>query len=257
MPDLDGVRLKLARAREHRERVDRLIGDFRKTPSYAVRSEIDSHTGQQRWLADGIVAVPDPQIAIIAGDCLYDFRCTLDHIAWQLGKRSEAKRLDQVMFPLHESADRFLEQGFRRIRELKPEMIAAIVRAQPCYGWNRYFNASLCALEYLTSIDKHRHLNIVAASAGGGLWDPPSAGPEGHVVYEGPVEHGTVLAVIPPDEVKVNFFPVRDVAFADMRERGGRSSVERLLLGIDSAVWHVLEDIRVECLPGEEPFPHW
>lgn len=257
MGDLDGVRLKLARAREHREHVDRLIRDFRNTPSYGVRPEIDPNTGEQRWLADGIVAVPDPGIAIIAGDSLYDFRCTLDHVAWLLGERSEAKRLDQIMFPLHESAERFLEQGFRRIRELKPEMIAAIVMTQPCYGWNRYFNASLCALEYLTSIDKHRHLNIVAAAAAGGLWEPPSAGPEGHIVYEGPVEHGTVLAVIPPDEVKVNFFPVRDVAFADMREHGGRSSVGRLMLGIDSAVWRVLEEFRTRFFPGEPPFPHW
>lgn len=258
MSDLTGIRLKLRRAREHRKAVNDHVRGFLKTPAYAVQDEIDPQTGQQHWRVKGNPRTPDSQIALLAGDCLYDFRCVLDHLAWQLGDMSGMKRPDRTLFPLFDDGADFIRHGFWRIEELCPEMVAAIARAQPCYGWNRYFNASLAALEVLVNIDKHRHLNVLAASLAGHGYSPGSpigGGPS--FVHEGPVYDGTIIATFPPEEVKVQFSIWGAVAFESIDPLDAGGDVERTLLGIDSAVWHVLEDFRREFFPTEEAFIKW
>ncbi len=258
MSDLGSVRLKLARARKHQQAVNHHVRRFLETPPYTVRDEIDPKTGEQHWCVNGEPRVPDDSISVLAGDCLYDFRCTLDHLAYQLGVLSGMKRPDRIMFPLFDSADNFLINGFWRVNELRPEIIARIVMSQPCYGWNSHFNLALCALESLSNIDKHRHLNVLAASLGGMMWHPgsPVNGGRGFI-YEGPVENGTVVASFPPEEVKVQFSVIYSIAFGESRPMPGGGDVSRVLLSIDSAVWHVLEDFRTRFFPGEPPFIKW
>ena len=226
MPDLSSVRLKLERAREHQKAVNDDVRRSLETPPYSVRPEIDSESGEQRWRVHGEPRIPDDNIALLAGDCLYDFRCALDHLVWQLGDMSGMQRPDRTMFPLFDDPDRFLRIGFPRIRELKSEMLARITMSQPCYGWNRYFNTALCTLESLGNIDKHRHLNVLAASLGGALWAPSSPISGGRSFVDGgPVCDGTVIAIFPSDEVKVEFRILFTVAFGESQPMVGGGDV--------------------------------
>ena len=57
--------------------------------------------------------------------------------------------------------------------------------------------------------------------------------------------------------MKVEFGVWNAVAFESERPLPNGGLVEMLLLGIDSAVWHILEGFRTEFFPGEPPFLKW
>lgn len=253
MHELASVNLKLARAREHRYSIDAAIGDFRKSQLYPVRAEIDPDSREQVWRMDGEPQPPPERIAVLIGDCLYDFRCALDHLAWELVKVSGGKPDNRVMFPIFTDAGKF-SQGFRRIDQMSTDILALIVLTQPCYGWNPHRNRMLAALECLVNIDKHRHLHVISAATDGAFWNPGSPVADTVRIFEGPVHDGTELGRFPPDDVKLQFFPAIGVAFAE-DALPSNGSVLQILMGIDDVTCLVVDSFRQRFFPSAESFP--
>jgi hypothetical protein len=79
---LDGARLKLERAEEHRQT---LIGEFQQYwSSDAYVPEPDVQDGEAILRAK-VRTPPDPMWSVIIGEWAHNVRCALDYITWELG----------------------------------------------------------------------------------------------------------------------------------------------------------------------------
>ena len=243
-PSLDGVRLKLARAREHQSTAQATAEAFRdrfRAEPYPVVSEIDPQTGEKRWRIDRDLPAPPPELAIIVGDALYNFRSALDHLVWQLVLANGEEPTRDNAFLIAATT-----QSFGRWADTRFKGVAAPARAvldwyQPCFAHHRYWGPDLLLLETLGNIDKHRRLNVLTASTSGGFWHPPlPAHTTGAFILEGPLERGAVIASVPQDYAHVEFDPVPDVAICEAAVPTNES-VDSLMMGIESVVSHIID----------------
>jgi len=249
MSNLESVNLKLGRAREHRKAIDKELGDLRKHQAYPVLPEIDPETREQIWRMDGEPPPPPDRIAVLIGDCLYNFRCALDHLAWELSTKPD----NRTMFPIFHDPGSF-SNSFWRLHHMSTDVLAMLVATQPCYGRNPHRNRMLSALESLTNVDKHRHLHVIAAGTLGAFWAPGSPIHGEVFIYEGPIHDQTILARFPPNDVKVQFVPAVSVAFAEGALPDG-GEVLQALMGIDDVTCLVVDSFRQQFFPSAEPFP--
>ena len=115
---LDGVRIKLRRAKDHltdlRSKLDP-IADEATRSIVGAPSEDDPST-----LVYRVTRVPDidPIIAAITGDIVHNLRSALDHVAWQLVVLDNGQPTRDTVFPLHEST--MNERGNPRVLTIQP-----------------------------------------------------------------------------------------------------------------------------------------
>jgi hypothetical protein len=116
--------------------------------------------------------------ALIAGDCLFDLRCALDHMVFDLHRRRFRGRVPPDVekasgFPIlltkptgsGRSAD---PAKWREIRHLALKQRRAIEFLQPYNRRRDKFRRirhALADIQTLNNIDKHRHLHVVEAVA--------------------------------------------------------------------------------------------
>ena len=120
-----------------------------------------------------ITKPPDPQIAIVLGDLLFNIRSALDHIAVAC---APANRRRQAGFPLYDKRPEGDDQKkFESMtRGMASEALAVIEYEQPYNVQNRASNMrqesveALFALNALQDADKHRSLAVLVA----GISDP-------------------------------------------------------------------------------------
>ena len=90
MASLDGPIAKFNRAREHVETLRRNLEPFRDLNSYVIASDIDDETGEQIRRFDAVPPMPTG-LEVIIGEMLYNLRCSLDHLVWQLDTWSQSQ----------------------------------------------------------------------------------------------------------------------------------------------------------------------
>lgn len=220
-----------------------MIETWGKANPLTARAEIDPDTGEQVWSIDGKPPDAPDDLTLLLGECLYNFRSALDHLAWQLDKNPGR----HTMFPL---ARCFSEWRVNRLRGMPDEAIAMIANLQPCYGSNAYAMAMLWGLETFMNIDKHRHLNVVAAGFGDGIWGAiPS------FIHVGAIEDGTVILRFPPGQMQMQLLYPPAVAFSDSGEMPTVASVNAALVGIDTVLCYIVQDFRNKFFPGEPDYP--
>lgn len=169
MAALDGVDEKIERAKVHQadlaQQLEAVLGNGKQR----FVLEPDPETG---WHALRVFGVPalDPEWRTIIGDCLFNLRSALDHLAWELVHLDGKIPTDEDMttFPIWESP--FTKKGKPRTLQLKPavscqDILDAVEKVQPYVdtgsppeppSWN-----PLWELHRLNIIDKHRQLLVV------------------------------------------------------------------------------------------------
>ncbi len=113
---------------------------------------------------------PDPMISVIIGECLYDLRSALDHLAVAMAPRN---RKASAAFPVEwtdpwekDSAGNFVyhqerRRGFTsRIKGMPDEAVKMITFAQPYQRKNSELE-TLGLVSRLENADKHRELIVV------------------------------------------------------------------------------------------------
>lgn len=239
MYDLGSVRQKIARANEHYEVFQIERDRFIETKPCAYRQEADVDRGQTLWRVIGEPKMPPPHLVSVIGDSLQNFRSALDHLAWQLVESNGLiKPTRQTAFPIFNNPDVYKRYAPTKLKGMSDGAKTAIKDLQPCFGRNAHRNFTLWNLENLNNVDKHRHLNVVAAATAGGSWD----GIKGDVfLHDGPLEDGTVVARYGAENVNVYFGLVLDVAFRDAEPPGGIDSlVSAILVGCDHLIGSVI-----------------
>jgi hypothetical protein len=163
--------LKVQRAGQHLDEVREAVGAYAsRNPYRAVRAR--QPRGQRHiWLYRlEMTEEPDPMIPVIIGECLYDLRSALDHLAVAMAPR---KRKANAAFPVettdpwerNEAGD-FVYGDERRqsftskVKDMPPEAVKMIIKAQP-YQCENSGMETLSLISRLENADKHRSLIAV------------------------------------------------------------------------------------------------
>jgi hypothetical protein len=160
-------RLKIARAEHHFEDLRVVVERYREGHHYrAVCPNPPRRPTHWRFVLE-ITKPPDPEIAIVLGDFLFNVRSALDHIAVAC---APPDRKRQAGFPLYERQPQGEEQWkFESMtRGMASEAIAVIEYEQPYNLPNRTSSGpesveALFALNALQDADKHRSLAHLVA----------------------------------------------------------------------------------------------
>lgn len=163
-PNLDGVRVKLGRAKRHRDELRAAVAPVSDPSAFSiVRSPVD---GKPSRIEYRVVYTPviDPMVGAIVGDIVHNLRSSLDHVAWQLVLLDGGQPNDRTAFPLHET--RTNRKGNPRQLTIEPgignpRIMAAVEAMQPFSEANYGHDPATDALGIvgrLDNIDKHRLL---------------------------------------------------------------------------------------------------
>jgi hypothetical protein len=178
--DRQSWHLKVERADRHLKEVKSAMADYAsRQPFRAVRA---SQPKVQRhiWLYRlEMTEEPDPMIPVIIGECLYDLRSALDHLAVAMAPKN---RRSSAAFPVEwadpwekDAAGAFVHDDARRrsftskVKGMPAEAVEMIKEAQP-YQREHPELETLGLLSSLQNADKHRQLVAI----GHGLLDARS-----------------------------------------------------------------------------------
>jgi hypothetical protein len=167
-----GVRRKLLRAEHHLKILNDIVTRYKRTEYLLIPKPCDDP--DEILFSIKLPKIPE-DIALIAGDCIHNLRCVLDHIVWQLAHRTSPNRTPEQrkknMFPLSLTYGEFVKQVAReRLNGLPPKAVTLVETFQPYHAAFDF----LGALGELENIDKHRTLVIVASFVHG-LYSPEFA----------------------------------------------------------------------------------
>lgn len=152
---LESVNRKIARAREHLERVQVMAEAFR-----TVIPEFDRERppGSVMLMVSAKLPPAPPELGPLIGDCVHNLRCALDHLIWQLVIANRREPTRRNMFPVCENAPQFQKQLERgRLDGVCPNAQKLVERFQP---FADPANQPLFTLTELDNIDKHRFLLV-------------------------------------------------------------------------------------------------
>ena len=197
---LEGPAAKLARAESQFVVIEHQIESlWHPNEPWPVTSKTYRGGLEHRFYLGELPSV-EPAWALIAGEIMFNLRCALDHLVWELhvrhyrGRAIPAAIERASQFPIFDDAARFREQGQGRIKTLSERDRRAIAFLQPYVRRNdewRSTRRALWDLNTLHNIDKHRKLHVVASTQGLAITPgfPPSTGFDSHPVF-GPVKSG-------------------------------------------------------------------
>lgn len=220
-PSLEGVDLKLNRAKDRLDALSKAIGEFLTDPdSYSLALKC----GPQRREAFRVTEVrsPPPDWGILIGDCVHHYRSALDHLVFQLVVANTRGRLPAKVekrseFPIFNSGPKFRGKGKRKgvpssggglakIQDTPAAAQAIIESLQPYHRRKKPAAQALWELQELANIDKHRLLHVTYATIRGSTFTVTQqrnvASLRGFRFRPGPLKPNAVIAewqVIPID----------------------------------------------------------
>lgn len=181
----------------HRKDFERRVDRFVHSHAYTELREDDGEAGKRRWIVQIHKRPPLIRWGALIGDCLFNFRSALDHLAYDLAvANNQGRPLPTTVeetseFPLFSKRPPTKRELDRRIGAIDQKARKLIEGMQP-YG--RKDRAALKYLNDLQNFDKHRTLHLVfAVSKGLSYWGDIG---EFDFLNFGPLEHGDVLAEI-------------------------------------------------------------
>ncbi|HTV56667.1 MAG TPA: hypothetical protein VMI06_17350 [Terriglobia bacterium] len=180
--------LKLDRAREHLQAFEQEAEAWVKTKPYAIVDEPDPNPPpqpignavviQRRFRVTRVDPVPG-RLSLILGDCLFNIRSSLDHLALYLAKNHTPNMTPTQIrgseFPIFQKPPSRPEER-RKIGYVAPAVRSVIMALQPYHRGNTYHTHPLWQIHELNNIDKHRMLTVCITS--------PSVGGEKQVRFQ-------------------------------------------------------------------------
>jgi hypothetical protein len=158
---------KFARAYHHFKMMGPEINRWVESDPYTISDEIDPNSGDNVVSAQ-LVGAPPPIIAQMLGDCLHNFRATLDHLVHALALKNKSTLTDaeatETAFPIFQTCPGFKSRGMGKIKHVSGEAQAIIKGLQPYHAGDKATSHPLWVLEKLENIDKHRRLLITVSS---------------------------------------------------------------------------------------------
>jgi hypothetical protein len=226
---LAGVRIKLERARDHLETLNREVSTFLRRRPYKI---IEERRRGGRDLVFRVSIRETPPLAWSAGigDCVQNMRAALEYLAWELARLdAPGEPPSKTGFPIYVDAQSYYAtrkdgkpeswSGLKKVERIGKEAQYEIEASQPFNGrndvlsgvspgivphevvehgswevlWQRH---PLWKLEQLAKSDRHRALRVIGATGTSYGGSRPSGSPEPeHVdVRLGPFKDGAIIA---------------------------------------------------------------
>ena len=160
---LESARRKILRAMKHRQPIEEAIADYRSRHPYT--KIIQPNSAPQLKITEQ----PPIEIAIIAGEILYQLRSALDHLFFDLVRKNFIgpfclKELKRIQFPLLPERPKGIVSPvpieafkFPYYVRIAPDHFALIEGLQP-YHHGAGFHELMRMLHVFSNIDKHRYL---------------------------------------------------------------------------------------------------
>jgi hypothetical protein len=156
---LDGVELKIKRAKKHLYDLEGMWRWFCETNPYGFVVEKDRETGEQSLVVNRADPLP-LCIAGLAGDIVHNLRSALDQIIGQLIGANGRQPHNRAEFPIGNSESDYRSNKARKTQGISKEAADFLDVLKPYKGGNE----PLWAIHHLDIVDKHRLLLTVAAS---------------------------------------------------------------------------------------------
>ncbi|HZO97144.1 MAG TPA: hypothetical protein VFB42_07220 [Gaiellaceae bacterium] len=170
---LRSARIKLDRANLHASTAKREFRRFinkHPRPTLRVESETDVQVipvGETASLSlvlnRGFPALPD-SFAARFGDALHNYRCALDHLAWELvqhGRDPNPAEPWRVQFPIYSERSKFRANRAKRLPGVDVRGPVQFIEARHRYVGGQATNEVLLRLARLSNEDKHRSLHLM------------------------------------------------------------------------------------------------
>lgn len=199
--------LKWNRAKQHLEDVERLCAPYDVVRPYKVTHQIDSQDQSYTYRLWAIER-PDPWIAVVFGDFLFDLRSALDHIRAALVPENDRKhggfpiltkdawQIDPATGNMAETAKGTRKLWKASVRNMPPGALTEITDMQPFRLSNQPpDHYALAILQRLNNADKHQQLTTVVHQLrtveyriDGAAWIPVPLAPT-QVLQDGAIVH--------------------------------------------------------------------
>lgn len=152
MSALDGVRAKIARARELQASLVQEAQPWVASLPNTIVVTHDAATGKHHVT----IAPPPPaptRWSVVFGEMLHDLRSALDHLTWQLVILNKKRPTRSTQFPILSKPD--VERFAAQVQGIRDDHLAAIMSLQP-YETQTNRPTRLELLATLSNMDKHR-----------------------------------------------------------------------------------------------------
>lgn len=245
---------KLQWARKHLDALDRAVEAFLAKDAYSLTTEDDADS--EEWVSFVERGSLPPDMPHLVGDCVYNLRASLDHLAHSLAERHPGSDLTKCSFPIvSDPKDR---GSFNRHFDLLPPSThATLDRLQPYNGPHGHKGTEthpLYRLNELNRIDKHRkpvlvifHSLFVVSKVWVGdayvkrTWERPGGIPEGR----------TPVARFPKREVGESEPEVVSLIASQI---GISEPTMPGKIFVPDSLRHIADHIRDEVFPALDPF---
>ncbi|MBN1528365.1 MAG: hypothetical protein JW895_04855, partial [Thermoleophilaceae bacterium] len=237
---LEGVELKLERAKDHFHTLSESITTFLRDPkTYSTVFQTNKERRPVLVMED--IKDPSPEWDVFIGDCVHNLHSALDHLAFQLmvGNTPPLRQREFITssaFPIFLSGPRFAklrskgpkrgqptpDSGLHKILGVSATARTIIERLQPYHRRKNPGTRSLWELQELSNANKHRLFPLVYSSFELGQFEILGSVPFALHNFEstpGRLKRNAVIArwayvtVPTPISMKVNAELVTDITF--------------------------------------------
>ncbi len=155
-----GSKLKVKRANQHIDELQRILLTFLKTDFYRLYIEKDPKDGQNVLKFEAIKEMPC-EVSLIVGDAIHNLRAALDLMACEIVTMAGEIPNEGTGFLFRDTRDKLIKAINGRKIKIAPRAIIDLIvdTIKPYKGGND----SLCALHALDIVDKHKLLIPVAS----------------------------------------------------------------------------------------------
>lgn len=168
-------RAKFHHAVQQMDALEQEMDAWIATQPYTVAQREEPQTGE-RIVTALVREEPPARWSLMCGDCLFNYRSALDHLAYELAERCTGSPLpdgtaQDSQFPIWGWSAPSAKSVRKRIGGIHPDGQAIIEALQPHHRGNPGFKRDpLWILDRLNNLDKHRSLHLVLpAKAGIGI----------------------------------------------------------------------------------------
>ena len=164
---LEGVKLKIDRATEHLEELNKEVENYLDGRPYEV-------VGKPREEGNPLLVCkvhrqPPLRLSVLLGDFLHNLRSSLDHLAWQLVLANGGTPGEATSFPIYARRRKYKEFKKKNdalsgvVGEISEDAARLVEKFQP---YNNQAGTPkedpLWILNKLNNVDKHRQFNVAA-----------------------------------------------------------------------------------------------
>jgi hypothetical protein len=208
MTDFPGVEAKIERAKTHAADLAKRIKDTIGPDLQRFTFKRDTETGRHALSVGGLPAIDD-EWKLLVGDCLFNLRSAVDHLAWQLVELDgTAPPNEHTHFPIYQSP--LNDKGNPRTIQFVPavsraDIVLALEASQPYMTADSpptptadYRTCPLWLVHRFNIIDKHRLLLVVARMSAPDQmwwgWNPQDGEPPFVQINFNPLKEGEPVA---------------------------------------------------------------